>query len=512
MAFAVKLFKRFVKINESIKNTYKPSGFSLQAKTLKKLLDTAKNTQFGKQYDFTQILKSKNKIKAYHQAVPIYDYDSLYKDWWHKTINGEEDVCWPGKVKYFALSSGTSGSPSKQIPVTKDTLRAMRKAAYKQSKSLVHYDLPEDFFEKNILMLGGTTNLTPINKALQGDLSGILMKNIPLWMYRFYRPGRKIANIPNWTEKLEEITLNAKDWDIGIIAGVPAWSQILIENIIKHYRLEHIHEIWPNFKFLVHGGVAFEPYRKSFEKLLGKEVYYMETYLASEGFMALQNGAYKKSMQLLLDNGIFFEFIPFNDANFNSDGSPKQNIVPLVINQVKENIDYAILISTCSGNWRYLIGDTIRFTSLKDFEIVITGRTKHFLSLCGEHLSVDNMNHAIQTVAEKFSIDIKEFTVAGFSKENYFAHHWYIGTNDGVDAEQIKLLLDQTLKKLNDDYAVERQSALKEIIVDVLPVATFYEWMKQRGKEGGQNKFPRVLKNKLYDDWQLFVESQLKMI
>lgn len=509
MAFAVKLFKRIVTLNESLLSSYKQSGYTLQLKTLKRLLTEAENTRFGIRYHFSDILGAKNTVQQFQQNIPVYDYDSLYNEWWNKTINGEEDICWPGKVKYFALSSGTSGTPSKKIPVTRHMLKAMRKAAYKQSKTLAYYDLPGDFFSKNILMLGGTTDLMLIDNAYHGDLSGILMKNIPYWMYRFYKPGKEIANIKNWNDKLEKITLHAKDWDIGIIAGVPAWVQILIEKIVTHYNVKNIHEVWPHFKFLVHGGVAFEPYRKSFEKLLGKEVYYMETYLASEGFMALQNGAYKKTMQLLLDVGIFFEFVPFNNTNFEPDGSIKPNITPLLINEVRENEDYALLISTCSGTWRYLIGDTIRFTSITDYEIIITGRTKHFLSLCGEHLSVDNMNKAIQVVAEELSIDIKEYTVAGFASGNLFGHHWYIGTEGKADPEQVKLLLDETLKKLNDDYGVERQSALKELQVDVMPVNIFYEWMKYRGKEGGQNKFPRVLKNSLYTDWKEFVETKL---
>jgi hypothetical protein len=214
-------------------------------------------------------------------------------------------------------------------------------------------------------------------------------------------------------------------------------------------------------------------------------------------------------MQLVLDNGIFFEFVPFNAHNFNNDGSIVEEPEVLLIDQVNEQEDYALVISTNAGTWRYLLGDTIRFTSVKDFEIVITGRTKHFLSLCGEHLSIDNMTRAISEIAEKLNIDIKEFTVAGIPYNKLFAHKWYIGTNDQVeDKEALKELLDSTLSTLNDDYAVERKAALKNIIVEILPVKAFYDWLKMKGKEGGQHKFPRVIGNQ-YSEWDEYTRQYL---
>jgi len=214
------------------------------------------------------------------------------------------------------------------------------------------------------------------------------------------------------------------------------------------------------------------------------------------------------AIQLVLDNGIFFEFVPFNGNNFKPDGTLAENPEIRLLDEVTEDEDYAILISTCAGAWRYLIGDTIRFTSVKEFEIVITGRTKHYLSLCGEHLSIDNMTRAISEIAEKLNIDIKEFTVAGIPYDGLFAHKWYIGTDQPVeDPAKLKQLLDQTLCKLNDDYAVERKAALKEVLVEVLPTKVFYDWMKAKGKEGGQHKFPRVIQN-LHNEWHEFVQHQ----
>ena len=282
--------------------------------------------------------------------------------------------------------------------------------------------------------------------------------------------------------------------------------QILLERIIEHYNLNNIHDLWPNFRVFSHGGVNFTPYKNSFEKLMGKEVFYLETYLASEGFLAYQR---KKDhdMQLVLDNGIFYEFVPFNDDNFKADGQMVENPVALLLDEVKEGEEYATLLSTNAGAWRYLIGDTIRFTSIKDFEIVITGRTKHFLSLCGEHLSVDNMTSALKIVSDRLNIDFKEFTVAGIPYQRLFAHKWYLGTDQPVeDTAALARLIDDTLKTLNDDYAVERKAALKEVLVEVLPPVAFYDWLKMKGKEGGQHKFPRVIGN-AYHEWDLFAKQ-----
>lgn len=248
-----------------------------------------------------------------------------------------------------------------------------------------------------------------------------------------------------------------------------------------------------------------DPYRKGFEKLLGRPIYYIETYLASEGFIAYQALPKRKSMRLVLNNGIFYEFVPFEEKNFTAAGEIKPDAETLLIDEVEEGKEYAILLSTCAGAWRYLIGDVIKFVSIEESEIVITGRTKHFLSLCGEHLSVDNMNKAIELVSNEMNINIPEFTVAGIPHQTLFAHHWFIGTDDKVDANVLKERIDFHLKKINDDYAVERSAALKEVLVEVLPLHKFYDWMESKGKVGGQNKFPRVMKNTQLDEWVKFI-------
>jgi hypothetical protein len=511
MALIGTLLNKGIKMSQMIEHdTF--SAYDLQKKELKKLLRMAKNTQFGKKYLFSNILtnfKKKDKENfyvSYKTGVPVFNYNKIYSEWWHKTLKGERDVCWPGIIKYFALSSGTSEASTKHVPLSRAMNRAMKKTSIRQILSLSNYKLPDKLFEKGILMLGGSTHLNKNGHYFEGDLSGIQGTKLPFWFQIFYKPGKKISKNRDWNSKLDEITKKAPQWDIGFVAGVPAWIQIMMERIIAHYKVKNIHEIWPNLMIYVHGGVSFDPYKKGFEKLLGKPLTYIETYLASEGFIAYQVMPGRPSMKLVLNNGIFFEFVPFTEENFDDDGEILINPKTLMVHEVEEGIDYAILISTCSGAWRYLIGDVVRFISKKGCEIIITGRTKHYLSLCGEHLSGENMNKAIRMVSEELNISIKEFTVSGVPCGTLFAHRWYIGTDDTINPLSLKTVLDEKLKLLNDDYKVERSAALKDIEINILPTSTFYEWMKLKGKEGGQNKFPRVLKKSLLKEWEEFIK------
>src|SRR6267142_2094754 len=511
MAILGTLLKKGIKLRENLEQEY-TSPLELQKKELKELLITASQTEFGKYYDFPKILghfrrRPKDFYKVFKTAVPVHDYNKIYKDWWQLARKGAKNICWPGRVKYFALSSGTSESSSKYIPVTKDMTKAIQRTSLRQIISLSKYDLPSSLFEAGILMIGGSTHLNKKGSYFEGDLSGIQAARLPFWFQHFYKPGKRIAKSRNWDNKLNQIVRKAQDWDIGIVVGVPAWIQILIEKIIAYYKVRHIHEIWPNLRVYVHGGVSMDPYRKSFEKLLGRPIYYIETYLASEGFIAYQALPKKKTMRLVLNNGLFYEFIPFDDSNFLPSGEIRPDANTLLIDEVEEGKEYALLLSSCAGAWRYMIGDVIKFTSLEESEIHITGRTKHFLSLCGEHLSVDNMNKAIELVSDEMNISIKEFTVAGIPFGTLFAHHWYVATDDVVDKKLLKERLDFYLKELNDDYAVERSAALQEIIVDAYPTDVFYAWMESKGKAGGQNKFPRVMKNALLDEWVSYLTT-----
>jgi hypothetical protein len=480
-----------------------------QIRVLKKLLKKARFTEFGQQYRFDEILLSRDPAKKFQELVPVHDYNKIYEEWWKKTLEGVPDVAWPGKIKYYALSSGTSEAASKYIPVTRDLLRSNTVNYLRQLLSLIRYeDANKRAMTKGFLMLGGATDLQR-GKAgwYAGDLSGILAKKRPFWFQTFYKPGGRIAAISDWNQKLHEIVERARDWDIGYIVGVPAWCQMCMEMVIEHYQVKNIHEIWPNFSFFVHGGVAFEPYKKGFEKLLGKPIVYIENYLSSEGFIGYKTREHAKGMQLILNNNIFFEFVPFDDKNFDSEGHITPNAQSLMIHEVEEGKEYALLMSTNAGSWRYLIGDTIKFADLEKCEVVITGRIKHFLSLTGEHLSVENMNKAIELVSEEFNISIPEYTVTGIPHGNFFAHRWYIATDDSVDTDQVRRRIDENLRLLNDDYATERDSALKEVYLEVLPEEKFLKFMELKGKLGSQHKFPRVMKGKMLQEWVHFVET-----
>jgi hypothetical protein len=485
---------------------------TMQLRVLKKLLRKARFTEFGQTYRFDEILLAKHLGKKYQEFVPTFNYNKIHKTWWYKTLEGVPDVCWPGKVKFYALSSGTSESASKYIPITNDILRGNKNVMIKQLINLRNYDdLPVKSLGKGWLTLGGSTQLDKYSAGYYaGDLSGITAKKSPFWFQPFYKPGKKIAKEKDWQRKLEEIVEKAPEWDIGFVVGVPAWIQMCMEMVIERYKLNTIHDIWPNLAFFVHGGVSFEPYKKGFEKLLANPLIYIETYLASEGFIAYQESQSSHGMKLVLNEHIFFEFVPFTDNNFDADGEMVEKPEALLINEVEEGKDYALLISTTAGTWRYLIGDTIKFVNKAKSEIIISGRTKHFLSLVGEHLSVDNMNKAIQMAGQELNICIPEFTVTGIPYQGFFAHQWYVACNDAVDKEKLITLIDSKLKELNDDYAVERKSALKAVFLEVMPEQAFMDFMNSKGKIGGQHKFPRVLKGKMLEDWNLFIGQSNK--
>lgn len=479
----------------------------LQTRTLRRLLRAASQTTFGKYYDFRELLKSPNLIETFQQKVPVHNYDSMYERWWHMSLNHVENVTWPGKVRYFALSSGTSGAPSKHIPVTDHMIRAIRRGGTRMFFNLSRFDIGADLFAKDIMMLGGSTNLQNQGDYFLGDLSGINAGKIPFWLRPFYKPGTEISRINDWNDKIEEIARRAPEWDVAFMVGIPAWVQLMMERIIEVHQASTIHDVWPNLTVYVHGGVHFEPYRKGFEKLTSKPLVYMNSYLASEGLIAFQNRPDTRAMRMLLHNGLFFEFVPFNEANFDEDGNIRENPQALSIDAVEEGVNYALLLSTCAGAWRYLIGDTVKFVDKARSEIVITGRTKHYLSIVGEHLSVDNMNQAVSAAEEILGIDVREFTVSAIQTGKFFAHKWYVGCEPLVAADRLAAVIDEQLKLVNDDYKVERNSVLQDIQMEVIPPELFYKWQEARGKLGGQNKFPRVMKKDLFAEWEQFVRQ-----
>lgn len=504
------LIKRTIELTPRLVLLPPPPPQKQQQRMLRRLLRKAAYTRFGLQYKFSDILREDDIIRAFRERVPVFDYNAIYNEWWHRTLEGEENVCWPGKTKFFALSSGTSESASKRIPLTSDMINAIKRGSIKQIISSRNYDLPAWVYEKKILMIGGSTSLSRRGDYFEGDLSGVSAKKIPFWFHVFYKPGRKIAKEKNWEKKLNEIAKKATDWDVSIIVGVPAWIQIMLEKVIEHYDVENIHDVWPNLSVYVHSGVSYEPYHEGFRKLLCKPILTLNSYLASEGYIAFENRPDAKGMRMMLTNGIYYEFIPFDDKHFNDNGELLPGAQALHIGEVEEGKPYALLLTTCAGAWRYLIGDVIQFADKERSEINIVGRTKHYLSLTGEHLSVDNMDHAVQRASKEMQVDVREYTVAGIRHDNLFAHHWWIGCDDPVNAEEFKIRLDKCLCELNDDYATERSAALKDVLVEILPTDVFMNWMRQRGKLGGQHKFPRVLKGKQLEEWEQFLLTTQK--
>lgn len=484
----------------------------LQRKTLRRLLRKAQFTDFGKKYNFSLILYSNDVIKAFQAEVPYFDYDKIYNEWWYKSLQNKPDITWPGSIKYYALSSGTSGAPSKYLPMPDDMIRAIRKAGFKSIFSSTRFDLDDDFFTKQGLFIGGSTSLREMNGYYVGDMSGINLKESSKWLLSYSKPGKRIQSIQDWNRRIEVIARNAPQWDIGFISGIPSWIQLMIEKVIAYNKVENIHDIWPNLRVIVHGGIAFEPHRKAFDALMAKPVIYIDTYLASEGFIAFQNRPNTHSMALILNNGIFHEFIPFTPDNFTPDGELIGHPRAYTVEEVSKDIEYALVISTCAGAWRYLIGDTVRFTDIERKEVVITGRTKHFLSVTGEHLSVDNMNQGILHAQDVLLTDVKEFTVAAIETGQGFAHRWYIGCHPIVDASTFAKLLDDRLKEINDDYATERGSVLGPPQVETVSPQIFLDYMKSQGKIGGQSKFARVMKHKAFSEFEAFVALRRKRV
>lgn len=485
-------------------------GEAIQQKTLNKLIVKAQDTAFGRVHYFKEMVDCNSLLTDFQQAMQMGDYLNMLP-WWTRMRLGEENVTWPEPIKNYAVSSGTSDGSSKYIPVSDQMLRQIKRASLRQVLSIIQTDVPKDHIAKKWLMIGGSTELEYNGIYYSGDLSGITTGSVPVLFQRLSKPGIHIRKEKNWTDKIAKMTEEAKDWDVGMVAGVPAWVKLLMESIIDKYKLDTIHDIWPHFEAYIHGGVSLSPYKKSLDSLMGRPIKYFETYLASEGFIAYQTRVDSDGgMRLLIRNGIYYEFVPFNEDNFTESGELRASARSLTLSQVNDRDEYALMISTCSGAWRYLIGDTIKFTSLDRCEIKITGRTKHFLSLCGEHLSVDNMNQAIELVSNEFDATMDEFTVCGVPYQGFFAHVWYIACDDHTLEDrkvEIRNKLDMTLKVLNDDYRVERSAALKDIFVNLIPSSLFYNWLRSNGKDGAQVKFPRVLKNEQMESWHNYLEA-----
>jgi len=500
------IIKGFIDIRDKLSTERNP--IKEQQEVLERLLTEAKDTAFGKNYAFDEILSVESPAASFAERIPYHDYNKISEEWWVKLHNGKSDVTWPGTPDYFAISSGTTGKTSKRIPVTEAMITAIRDAGIEQVYALSNFELPPDFFEKGILMLGSSTDLEEVDGHKEGEISGISASNIPTWFRGYYKPGEEIAEIDDWDERVQKIAEEAKNWDIGALSGIPSWMELMLQKVIEYHNVDNIHDIWPNFQVYTSGGVAFGPYEKSFNALLGKPITVIDTYLASEGFIAFQARPETEAMQLVTDGGIYFEFVPFNPDYIEQDGSLVEDAPALTLSEVESGQDYVLIISTVSGAWRYIIGDTIEFTDTEKAEIKITGRTKFFLNTVGSQLSVNKLDDAVQHLEAEFEMKIPEYTLCAKRIDGDFHHCWYLGTEEEKANAKLANALDDFLQQANKNYKVARSKALKGVKVDTVAPGIFYDWNGRNKKKGGQVKMERVMGEEKFEEWEAFVSGK----
>lgn len=478
---------------------------NVQNDQLLKLLAKAENTEFGKKYNFSSI-KSSDDFKS---KVPINQYEDL-KPYINRIRNGEQNILWPGEIKWFAKSSGTTSDKSKFIPVSKEALEECHFTGGKDVLAFYINNYPDtDLFNGKGLTLGGSNRINNIsNDSYFGDLSAILIENGPFWVNFIRSPKKEIALIEKFEDKLEKITESTIKENVTSIAGVPSWNLVLIKHILKQTGKKNLLEIWPNLELFIHGGVSFTPYKEQFKKLIPSEnMHYLETYNASEGFFAIQDHPLRDDMLLMLDYGVYYEFMPVSEIG-------KENPLVLTVDEVKENENYALIISTNSGLWRYLIGDTITVTAKYPFRIKISGRTKHYINTFGEEIIIDNAEKALKVACEKTGAMIEDYTAGPvyMDDKNNGAHEWLIEfEKEPNNLEFFTSILDNALKALNSDYEAKRYNdiTLRMPIVKSLKKGIFYNWLKEKGKLGGQNKVPRLANNRKYIDEILMIQDKM---
>jgi len=459
----------------------------VQSELLNKLLFTAKDTEIGKKYGFDKI----NNYADFINQVPIRSYESIQDDI-ERARKGEQNIFWPTKIKWFAKSSGTTNSKSKFIPVSNEALYDCHYKAVKDMLSIfVCNNEDTQMFAGKSLRLGGSSEIYEENDTIYGDLSAIIIQNLPLWAEFSSVPSKEVALMSDWETKMDRIIDETINEDVTSLAGVPSWMLVLLNKVLERSGKENILEVWPNLEVYFHGGVNFTPYREQYKKLIPKKDFkYYETYNASEGFFAIQDKNYNQELLLMLDYGIFYEFIPMDQ--FNEENSPT---IPL--EKVKLHTNYALVITTNAGLWRYLIGDTIQFTSLHPYRIKITGRTKYFINAFGEEIILDNVEKALEITTKKTNSVIKEYTVAPvfMQKNKKGKHQWLIEfEKEPQDLQFFTEVLDTALKTINSDYEAKRYLNitldLPEIII--ADKGLFYQWLKNHNKLGGQHKIPRL--------------------
>jgi hypothetical protein len=456
------------------------------------LINKAKKTDWGKQYDYRSI----NHYDAYKERVPINDYNSLYP-YIERMIMGEKNVLWTGKVSWFSKSSGTSGSKSKYIPVSWDSLLHCNYKGGKDTFAMYLNNRPDSkLYTGKYLSLSGSWRSFDMNaKAYCGDVSAILLNFIPRWGHYFRTPSKEIALMSDWNEKVEAFAQYTRKQNVTSLAGVPSWILMIIRRILELEQVEDLSTVWPNLELFMHGGVNFTPYKDQYKALIPNDkMYYQQVYNASEGYFAAQDLSNSDDMLLFLNNGIFYEFIPLEDFD-------KEHPKTLTLEEVETEKNYVLVISTNAGLWRYVIGDVIQFTSLHPYRIIISGRTTHFINAFGEELIVDNAEKALKEACSQTNAVISEYTAAPvyLESDTKAAHEWLIEFKQ--QPSNLKLfarILDTELKKLNSDYEAKRfdDILLQAPIVHSLPQETFVKWLASREKLGGQYKVARLSNNR----------------
>ena len=461
---------------------------------LSSLLYHAEETEYGKIHGFSSV----SNYEDFKRNVPIVSYED-FEPYIEKARQGQRDIIWPGLIRQFAKSSGTTNAKSKFIPITDESLEYCHFKAGKDLVSIYANNHPENqlFAYKN-LRLGGSAEVYEQFNTKFGDLSAILIDNLPFWVEITTTPSKKVSLMSEWETKLKAIVSEVKNAEVGSLTGVPSWMMVLLQRVLKETNAGSISEIWPNLEVFFHGGISFKPYRDQYRQIIGKDINYYEIYNASEGFFGIQDQHGSDEMLLMLDYGIFYEFIPMEDFG-------KENPRVLSLENVEKNKNYALVITTNGGLWRYLIGDTVCFTSLNPFRIKISGRTKHYINAFGEELMIDNVECALHKACEKTGAQITEYTGAPIfmSGNGSGAHEWIFEfSKEPSSLEDFTDIFDEHLKSINSDYEAKRylNMTLKRPVVNVAKPNLFYHWMESRGKLGGQNKVPRLCNDREYID------------
>ncbi len=467
----------------------------VQREWLSRLLNTAANTQWGKKYDFRTI----RSAEIFKERVPVSTYEEL-KPMIDLLRKGEQNILWPEEIKWFAKSSGTTDSKSKFIPISQSTIEECHFKAGKDVLTLYLNNYPNSgIFQGKGLLMGGSQNIQEVNNRsyYEGDLSAILIHNMPYWAQIMRTPSLAIALMDEWESKLTLMAESTLNHNVTSISGVPSWTLILLHKILELSGKNNILEVWPNLEVFFHGGVSFDPYRNQFESLIrGDQMHYFETYNASEGFFGIQDQAGADDLLLMLDYGIYYEFVPLDQLGLHF---PKS----LMLDQVETSTVYAMLITTNSGLWRYMIGDTIQFTSLSPYRIKIVGRTKNFINVVGEELMVDNAEKALAIACDKTDASMRDYTAAPLYEDDGIRHEWLIEFEKLPEhLDYFTVCFDQALQDLNSDYEAKRyhDMVLKLPMVKTVAKGTFYRWMKQHNKLGGQHKIPRLFNSRDFVD------------